>query len=142
MQKLTVKTDPQFISVLNNYPPEIQPKMERLRRLVLETAEETEEVIRLEETLKWGEPSFVSNAGSTIRMDYKSKFPDRYALYFQCTSRLVETFKFLFTPILRFEGKRAILFDLDQTLPEHELKACIKAALRYHKVKNLPTLGI
>ncbi|WP_422104101.1 hypothetical protein [Winogradskyella sp.] len=41
-----------------------------------------------------------------------------------------------------FEGKRAIVFPLDHEIPREELKYCIRAALTYHKVKHLPTLGI
>lgn len=113
-----------------------------LRQLVLQTAKETAEVEELEETLKWGEPSYVTKIGSTLRMDWKSKTPDQYAMYFQCTSRLVDTFKGLFKNTFEFEGKRAIIFQLDDKIPEEELKYCIKAALTYHKVKHLPTLGI
>jgi hypothetical protein len=54
----------------------------------------------------------------------------------------VETFKRIFKNSLDFEGKRAIIFQLNEEIPKEELKYCIKAALMYHKVKHLPTLGI
>ena len=62
----------------------------------LETAKEIEEITKLEETLKWGEPCYITKTGSTLRMDWKAKTPTQYALYFKCTSRLVETFKLHF----------------------------------------------
>ena len=104
--------------------------------------EETESVYQLEETLKWGEPSFVTKDGSTLRMDWREKTPDQYAMYFHCTSRLVDTFRLVFNQKFQYEGKRAIVFQLNQTIPKEELKECIKAALTYHKVKELITLGI
>ena len=116
--------------------------MNYLRDLIIETAHETPEISNLEITLKWSEPSFITNVGSTLRMDWKQKLPDQYALYFQCTSRLVETFRAMFKNTFDFEGNRAIVFGLDDEIPTEELKYCIKAALSYHKVKNLPTLGI
>ena len=116
--------------------------MQFLRELVIETAEETEGVTKLEETLKWGEPSFVTKKGSTLRMDWKEKSPDQYAMYFQCTSRLVDTFRLVFDHKFQYEGKRAIVFQLNQKIPETELKECIKATLIYHNVKELITLGI
>lgn len=142
MGKITVTTDPEMETVMGNYPDFVRDKMQHLRTLVRETAEEAEAVPALEETLKWGEPSFVTKHGSTLRMDWKEKSPDQYAMYFQCTSRLVETFRLVFDHQFQFEGKRAIVFQINQKIPELELKACIKAALTYHKVKDLMTLGI
>jgi len=55
---------------------------------------------------------------------------------------LVPTFKTVYGNIFRFEGDRAIIFKMGDSVPESELKKCIKAALLYHKVKNIPGLGI
>lgn len=142
MNKLEVKTDPKVEEVFASYPEFVRDKMQYLRQLVIETAEETEGVSDLEETLKWGEPSFVTKKGSTLRMDWKPKMPDQYAMYFKCTSRLVDTFRMVFPERFKYEGSRAILFDINQKIPVSELKECIKAALTYHKVKHLITLGI
>lgn len=142
MAKLKLKTNPQVEAVFANYPDFVRDKMQHLRELVIETAEETEGVTDLEETLKWGEPSFVTKNGSTLRMDWKEKAPDQYAMYFQCTSRLVDTFRLVFDRKFKYEGKRAIVFQLNQKVPELELKECIKASLRYHNVKDQITLGI
>lgn len=131
-----------FNDVFANYPENVREKLQFLRELVIETAEETNDIDELEETLKWGEPSFVTKNGSTLRMDWKEKTPDQYAMYFQCSSRLVETFRMVFDRKFQYEGNRAIVFQLNQKIPEPELKACVKATLTYHKVKHLLTLGI
>jgi hypothetical protein len=142
VKKFEIKTDLRVKVVFANYPDFVRDKMQFLRELVIETAEETEGVTKLEETLKWGEPSFVTKNGSTLRMDWKEKTPDQYAMYFQCTSRLVDTFRLVFNHKFQYEGKRAIVFKLNQNIPEAELKECVKASLTYHKVKELITLGI
>ncbi|MDN3687012.1 DUF1801 domain-containing protein [Cyclobacterium jeungdonense] len=142
MEKLARKTNPKVMEVFARYPDPIRKKMLYLRELIIETAEETEGVDELEETLKWGEPSFLTKKGSTIRMDWKAKAPDQYALYFQCTTRLMDTFRMVFDRTFQYEGNRAIVFELNQKVPVLELKECIKAALRYHKVKDQLTLGI
>ncbi|WP_417445310.1 DUF1801 domain-containing protein [Joostella sp.] len=142
IKKFEIKTDPKVNEVFANYPDIVRDKMQFLRELVIETAEETEGVTKLEETLKWGEPSFVTKNGSTLRMDWKEKSPDQYAMYFQCTSRLVNTFRLVFNHKFQYEGKRAIVFKMNQKVPEMELKTCIKASLTYHNVKELITLGI
>lgn len=142
MDKLNLNTNPKVDEIFANYPEYVRDKMEFIRSLVRETANEIEGIDKLEETIKWGEPSFVTKHGSTLRMDWKEKIANQYALYFQCTSRLVETFSSVFGNRFQYEGKRAIIFQLDDQIPISELKECIKATLTYHKVKHLPTLGI
>lgn len=139
---MELKTNPRVAEKFDNYPDFVRDKMQFLRELVIETAEETKSVKILEETLKWDEPSFLTKNGSTLRMDWKAKNPDQYAVYFQCTSRLVDTFRMIFTNTFQYEGNRAIVFKLNQKIPVAELKECIKATLTYHKVKQLETLGM
>ncbi len=142
MSKLKITTNPEFEKKLKSYPDFVRDKMKDLRELVIETAEEVPEITDLEETLKWGEPSFLTKTGSTLRMDWKKKTPNQYQMYFKCTSRLVETFKLMFGELFEYEHNRAIIFQLDQEISKEELKKCIKATLMYHKVKNDLTLGI
>ena len=140
MSKLDVKTDPRVVEKFKAYPSSVRSKMRALRKLVVQTARESEAIESLEETLKWGEPSFLTKKGSTLRMDWKPKTPDQYAIYFKCTSRLVETFKEVYPDTFTFDGNRAIVFDLNDDVPSAELKKCIEATLRYHEVKKHPTL--
>jgi hypothetical protein len=142
MYSMEVKSDPAVELVFAQYPDAMRKKMLGLRALVIETASEIEGIRELEETLKWGEPSYLTKYGSTLRMDWKSKNPGQYAMYFKCTSRLVETFRTVFGDEFMYEGNRAIIFKMDDKIPTKSLKLCIRAALTYHKVKALPTLGI
>ncbi|REG94368.1 DUF1801 domain-containing protein [Algoriphagus antarcticus] len=138
---MELKTSPEVESVFSKYPDSVRDKMMNLRRLVLEVAAEIG-LLSLEETLKWGEPSFLAKKGSTIRMDWKAKSPDQYAIYFKCTSKLVSSFKLAYDEVFNYEGNRAIVFKLVEEIPEAELKNCIRAALTYHQVKQLPMLGL
>lgn len=137
-----LKSNPKVAEIFANYPDFVRDKMWFLRELVIETAKETDGIDKLEETLKWGEPSYVTKTGSTLRMGWKEKTPNQYAIYFQCTSRLVNTFRMVFDQKFQYEENRAIVFQLDQEIPVNELKECIKVSLIYHKVKHLITLGI
>ena len=134
--------NPDVTRVFDGYPDAMRVKMMRLRQLVLDTASETEGVNSLEETLKWGEPSYLTRGGSTVRMDWKDKSPDRYAIYFNCNTPLVETFKRIYGDTFTFEGKRAIVFGETDQLPVDELKHCVSTALTYHRVKHLAFLGM
>ena len=142
MSELKIITSPEFEAKLKSYPEFVRVKMQFLRKLVIETAREISGITNLEETLKWGEPSFLVKGGSTLRMDWKKNTPGQYQMYFKCTSRLVETFKLVFGDLFAYEKNRAIVFKLDQEIPVTELKKCIKATLMYHKVKNDLTIGI
>ncbi len=132
MSDLDIRTSPEFEAKLASYPDFVRDKLVYLRRLIIETAREIPEVETLEETLKWGEPSFLSPKGSTLRFDWKRKTPHQYQIYFKCTSKLVPTFREVFGNTFRYEKNRAIIFQLDEELPISELKRCIKATLTYH----------
>ncbi|MCI5083551.1 MAG: DUF1801 domain-containing protein [Saprospiraceae bacterium] len=140
--QLKVHTDPAVSTKWETYPQQVRERLLHLRSLILATAEKIDDVNALEETLKWGEPSYLAKKGSTIRIDWKDKSPDQYAMYFKCTSKLVETFQQAFPGTFRYEKTRAILFGMEEVIPEKELCQCIELALTYHRIKHLPMLGL
>ncbi len=142
MKNLTINKNPKVDPKFQSYPPEIKPKLDFLRNLIIETATELDAVQEIEETLKWGEPSYLVKKGSTIRIDWKAKAPNQYAMYFKCTSKLVLTFREVYGDFFKYENNRAILFDLEEEVPQKELKECIRMALQYHSLKHLPKLGM
>lgn len=142
MSSITLKQTKDALSVIDSYPNHVSDKLYMLRQLIIDSADELDAVNSLEETLKWGEPSYLARKGSTIRIDWKPKKPDQYAIYFKCTSKLVETFRAIYGDQFTYENNRAILFSFDDVIPTQPLKNCIKAALRYHEVKGLKNLGI
>jgi len=117
-----------------SYPPVVRRKLLALRELVFRTARSHPEVGELEETLKWGEPAYVTKngAGSTVRMDWKAKAPNRYAVYFHCQTNLVESFRAMFPNDFKFEGNRAVVFEVEDRVPLDALGICIAASLTYH----------
>jgi len=141
MKQLKINKNPQVELKFQSYPNEILPKMNHLRALIFETASEDDTIEEIEETLKWGEPSYLVKKGSTIRIDWKSKTPHQYAIYFKCTSKLVSTFQEIYGDIFSYEKTRAIIFNINDEIPEKELRECIQMALKYHSLKNKPLLG-
>lgn len=120
------------------YPVDFRRKLLALRELIFQTAASTEGVGMIEETLKWGEPAYVtsqSKSGSTIRIDWKKSNPSQYAMYFHCQTNLVDTFRVLFPSEFKFEGNRAIVFNEHDAVPTDALAFCIAAALIYHRSK-------
>lgn len=124
----------------NEYPEDARKKLLDLRTLILNIASELE-LGEVEETLKWGEPSYSVKSGSPIRIDWKLKSPSNYYLFFNCKTTLVDTFRELHVDTLAFQGNRAIVLRLHDDLPEQAIKQCITLGLTYQKVKHLPLLG-
>ncbi|WP_229726987.1 DUF1801 domain-containing protein [Sphingomonas alpina] len=121
--------------VFAGYPADARAALMTIRDLIFAVAAETDAVGALTETLKWGEPAYLTEAsgsGSTIRIAWKPAVPDRYALYFNCKTSLVDTFRSMFET-LSFEGDRAITLGIGDAVPETELSACIRLALTYHR---------
>ncbi|MCP9237338.1 DUF1801 domain-containing protein [Lewinella sp. JB7] len=141
-RKLTVRSSPAVAVVFDDYPDSVRRRMRSLWELVIETARKVKGLNMLEETLKWGEPSYLTRRGSTLRMDWKAQTPRHYALYFRFTSRLVVTFRAVFGDTLSFGGNRSSIFRLEESLPKEELRHCIRAALTYQEIKKLPILGM
>lgn len=136
--------DPAVAAHFESYPPAARRKLLALRELVFATAEQLEAVGELQETLKWGEPAYVTaetKSGSTVRIDWKSKAPDRYAVYFHCQTGLVESFRSMFPDDFTFEGNRALVLKLSQQVPTDALVLCIEAALTYHSRKRTARRG-
>ena len=103
-----------------------------MRRLILDTAKVTKGVGAIEETLKWGQPSYLTTAtksGSTIRIDRIKSPANRYAVFFHCQTDLVETFRQLYPTELSYGGNRSILLDADDAVPEAALRHCVALAL-------------
>ena len=113
-----------------------------LRKLIFDVASKNKEIGEIEETLKWGEPSYLTEGGSTVRIDWKESSPEQYAMYFNCNTKLVSTFKEIYSEKFNFEGNRAIVFHKKDKIPTKELKHCIALSLQYHKIKHLPMLGV
>ena len=127
--------------IFESYPPTMRRKLLMLRSLILQTAAATDGVGEITETLKWGEPAYVtaqSKSGSTIRIAWKKSRPTQYAMYFNCQTNLIESFKTLFPNEFAYEGNRAIVFDETDEWPKDALACCIAAALTYHRRKTGP----
>jgi Domain of unknown function (DU1801) len=132
-------SDPAIDAVFNAYPTPLKARLKALRRLIFETARTTEGVGALQETLKWGQPSYLTpetKSGSTIRIDQVNSAAGQYAVYFHCQTGLVDSFRELYSTKLRFGGNRCILLDAADELPGAELRHCVALALTYHLNKR------
>ena len=133
-------SDSAVASVFKAYPPGIRAKLMALRELVFDTAEKTTGVGRLTETLKWSQPSYLTEetgSGTTVRID-RLKAGDGYAVYFHCQSGLLGQFRELYPDTFKYEGRRAIVFEAGDRVPARELRHCLALALTHHARKKKP----
>ena len=139
MEFMTPFKNPAVEKVFNAYPEGLRQKLLWLRQLIFDTAAEIREVGPLEETLKWGQPSYltpVSKSGSTLRIDRIKSTPDQYAIFVNCQTSLLASYRELFPDKLEFAGKRCLTFNLDEDPPEDVVRQCIGLALTYHLNKR------
>ncbi len=123
------------------FPEEIQQRLYFVRSLIVVSADELELLDNLQETLKWAEPSYLSDKGSTIRLGWKQKRPLEFAIYFNCKTKLLDTFREIYPDEFHYSANRAIVFNLKEQIPIAALKHCLRLSLNYHKIKHLPLLG-
>ncbi len=136
------KKIPQFensevAEVFAGFDDKVRTKLLQLRELIIKAAKKAE-VGRLEETLKWGEPSYLTpetGAGSTVRISQR-KVTDEYAVYFNCQTSIIEQIKNRFGKTFRYEGSRALVFHIKDKLPRAELSESLTLALTYHRRKK------
>jgi hypothetical protein len=121
------------------YPQPARVKLLALRRLILDIAKTTQGVGRIEETLKWGQPSYLTpdtKSGSTVRIDHVAG--KQYAIYFHCQTDLVATFREHYPDKWSYGGNRCIFLSADDKVDEKALRHCIALALTYHLNKRKP----
>jgi Domain of unknown function (DU1801) len=134
-------SEPAVEAVFRAYPAPVRAKLLALRRLILDTAKTTTGVGALEETLKWGQPSYLTaetKSGSTIRIDQVKSAANQYAVYFHCQTDLVATFRELYPREFSFGGNRSILLNAGDEIDQPALRHCLALALTYHLNKRKP----
>jgi len=127
--------------LFESYPPAIRKKLLNLRKLIYDVAAEDKNIGALEECLKWGEPAYLAKNASAVRINWKPSSPEQVFVYFNCKTKLVETFKELYGDSFCYQGNRALVFNANDEIPLTALKHCIALSLNYHRIKHLPLLG-
>jgi hypothetical protein len=134
-----VFSDPAVGAAFDRYPEPIKARLLALRQLIFDTAAATPGVGALQETLKWGQPSYLtadSRSGSTIRIDQVKSAPGHCGIYVHCQTDLVETFRQLYPTEFTYVGNRCIVLNVTDAVPELALRHCVALALTYHLTRR------
>lgn len=125
--------DPEVEAKFRLYPVPARKGLLVLRALIFETAGATPGVGTVLETLKWGQPAYLTpdtKSGSTIRLGLPKR--GGFALYTHCRTTLISDFRSIFPDDFIYEGNRAIHFKDGENLSLEKLQMLIGSALTYH----------
>lgn len=125
--------------IFETYPPALRARLMRLRQLIFDGAAAIGEVGALEETLKWGQPSYltpVCKSGTIIGLDHIKNRPDQYGMFVHCQTNLVQTYRELYGDVLTFDGNRGIRWAVEDDVQEDVVSHCVALALTYHRTKK------
>ncbi|MDB5537626.1 MAG: hypothetical protein JWQ65_2501 [Devosia sp.] len=128
--------DAAVAAVLDGYPIAARERLLRLRELIIETAASTAGVGALEETLKWGQVSYLtpqSGSGTTVRIDV-DKASGQPAIYVNCQTNLVDEYRQIYPEAFAYQGTRAVV--IGDAPDEAALRHVIAQALTYHLRKK------
>lgn len=115
------------------FSDQARPGLLQLRGLIFQTAREIPAVGALRETLKWGQPAYLtphSKSGTTLRLGQPKN--GGFALFTHCQTSLISEFQSQFQDQFTYDGTRALLFQSGQKLPLENIALLIRRALTYH----------
>lgn len=123
-------------AVYDAYPKAARTQLLKLRTLVFETAASLPDTGPITETLKWGEPSYLNRAGTTIRLAWSDKRPDVIGLFVNCQTTLLDEWRAHYSETLNLIGNREIRLPFGAPLPLDPLRHCVAMALTYKRRKG------
>jgi len=140
MDEIVIPPMPDAVAaVFAGLPGPVATHLRAVRAELFRLAAQTPGVGPLTETLKWGEPAYLtaeSGSGTTIRLGRPKGSATAAAVYFNCRTTLLDAFRERFPTELRYDGDRAILLDTGAPLPREALGTCLVMALTYHSARR------
>ena len=116
-------------------PKETHKPLRILRDLIFEEAMRLG-VGPITETLKWGEPSYLtekSRSGTTIRFGHHDSKPGHYAVFFHCQTTMVSDIRKRFGDSFLYQGNRAVFACVHDAVARDRWRECFEMALLYKR---------
>jgi len=142
MKSTTPAMPDQVANAFDAFPDQARKQLMAIREIIFAVAARSETIGELTETLKWGEPAYLtesSKSGTTVRIACKAADPEYVGLYFNCQTTLVEDMRWTFSDEFIFEGNRAVKIAVEKPLPRIAIEQIIEMALTYHRNKTRHT---
>ncbi|MFY0594974.1 MAG: DUF1801 domain-containing protein [Cognatishimia sp.] len=126
-------TDPAIAATFDRTPEPARTGLLRLRDLIFDVAQGLPDIGRVEEVLRWGQPSYITpdkKAATPLRLGtHKSA---SFAIFAHCQSNVIANYATRFPGWDRLDGNRAVLFDRPDQIEPFRLRSLIEDALTYH----------
>ncbi|MEP5732549.1 MAG: hypothetical protein ABJL67_24625 [Sulfitobacter sp.] len=94
----------------------------------------------LDETLKWGQPSWRPvrpRTGSTLRMGWRQADADHLAFFVDCKTNLAAQMQDIYPDVFQNDGKRALLLPLSRPFAEQAVAHLAELTFTYHQRKRV-----
>ena len=112
-------------NIFEGYLPQTKQALLTIRQWIFEIATSSDEIGKIEECLKWGEPSYVTHSpksGTTFRLSQLKSNPNEYALFVHCQTTLIEEFRVVY-PDFKYDKNRGVIFDSSKPFASRRSKA-------------------
>lgn len=129
--------DPAVAAQFEAMPEDVRAPLLQVRALIFEVAAEVSEVGALTETLKWGQPAYVTaetKSGSTLRLGVPKA--GGFGVFAHCQTSIISDFREIFPTGFRFDGNRGVLFEPGEEVPLEALRLLVHGALTYHVARR------
>jgi len=124
----------EIATIFSQMPAAVARNLSEIRKSIFDIAKSSAEIGKIEECLKWGEPSYLTHhpkSGTSIRLAWKEKL-GIYGIYVPCQTRLIEDFKLIADGQIQFDKTRGLLFHETSDYPRDLVASFLKQALTYH----------
>ena len=113
-----------------------QDRLAQIRTLIFRVADEEPAIGPLTETLKWGQPSYLTEktkSGTTLRLGASD---ETVSLFVHCQSHVAEQWRAQYGDTLDIIDNRELRLSATGPFPEDPVRHCIAMALTYHARKK------
>ncbi len=125
--------NPKVQAAFDTFPVAARETAMILRDLIFDEAGQNDAVGVLEETLKWGQPAYLTSAsksGTTLRIGLPKS--GGCAIYAHCATTVISKYAETFAGLDMIEGNRAVHFATVGDVVPDRLRLLIRHALTYH----------
>ncbi len=127
-----------IVEIYDSYPNDIKHYLLKFRQIIYEVSQNSDEIGEIEESVKWGQPSYrpMNKSGTTIRLGWSAKKPNVYSIFVPCQTTIIRDFKVLYPNELNYIGNREICFDKHKDIKLKVITEFINQALTYYLVRK------